>query len=71
VETGVNHKNCPYRLRSEFVNAPAMWVFGVSADVYQFGLKHDPEKWTPVFRKDHAPTKKLNHDPIQFYRIMV
>jgi TRAP transporter TAXI family solute receptor len=21
------------------------------------GLEHDPEKWTPVFRKDHAPTK--------------
>jgi hypothetical protein len=19
--------------------------------------KHDPEKWTPVFRKDHAQTK--------------
>jgi len=25
----------------------------------------------PVFRKDHAPTKKLDHDPIQFDRIMV
>jgi len=21
-------------------------------------LEHDPEKWMPVFRKDHAPTKK-------------
>jgi TRAP transporter TAXI family solute receptor len=21
------------------------------------GLEHDPEKWTPVFRKDHAPSK--------------
>jgi hypothetical protein len=21
------------------------------------GLEHDPEKWTPVFRKDHAPPK--------------
>jgi hypothetical protein len=20
-------------------------------------LEHDPEKWNPVFRKDHAPTK--------------
>jgi hypothetical protein len=20
-------------------------------------LKHDPEKWMPVFRKDHAPSK--------------
>jgi hypothetical protein len=35
------------------------------------GLEHDPEKWMPVFRKDHAPTKKLDHDPIQFDRIMV
>jgi hypothetical protein len=21
------------------------------------GLEHDPEKWNPVFRKDHAQTK--------------
>jgi hypothetical protein len=21
------------------------------------GLEHDPEKWEPVFRKDHAQTK--------------
>jgi hypothetical protein len=21
------------------------------------GLEHDPEKWIPVFGKDHAPTK--------------
>jgi hypothetical protein len=34
-------------------------------------LEHDPEKWMPVFRKDHAPTKKLDHDPILFDRIMV
>jgi hypothetical protein len=34
-------------------------------------LEHDPEKWEPVFRKDHAPTKKLDHDPIQLDRIMV
>jgi hypothetical protein len=34
-------------------------------------LEHDPEKWMPVFRKDHAPTKKLDNDPIQFDRIMV
>jgi hypothetical protein len=35
------------------------------------GLEHDPEKWLPVFRKDHAPMKKLDHDPIQFDRITV
>jgi hypothetical protein len=22
------------------------------------GLEHDPEKWVPVFRKDHAQTKR-------------
>jgi hypothetical protein len=22
------------------------------------GLEHDPEKWEPVFGKDHAQTKK-------------
>jgi hypothetical protein len=22
-----------------------------------FGPEHDPEKWAPVFRKDHAQTK--------------
>jgi adenylate cyclase len=22
------------------------------------GLEHDPEKWTPVFRKDHAQTER-------------
>jgi hypothetical protein len=26
---------------------------------------HDPEKWTAVFRKDHAPPKYLDHDPFQ------
>jgi hypothetical protein len=34
-------------------------------------MEHDPEKWMPVFRKDHALTKKPGHDPIQFDRIMV
>jgi len=29
----------------------------------QTRLKHDPEKWVPVFRKDHAQTKTLEHDP--------
>jgi hypothetical protein len=24
---------------------------------FGFGLEHDPEKWDPVFRKDHAQTK--------------
>jgi hypothetical protein len=23
-------------------------------------LEHDPEKWVPVFRKDHAQTKRLS-----------
>src|SRR5271155_5504025 len=27
--------------------------------------EHDPEKWKPVFRKDHAPPKKLRRQSIQ------
>jgi hypothetical protein len=27
--------------------------------------------WIPVFRKDHAPAKNLDHDPIQSDWIMV
>jgi hypothetical protein len=34
-------------------------------------LEHDPEKWKPVFGKDHAPTKNLDIDPIQLVRINV
>jgi hypothetical protein len=34
-------------------------------------LEHDPEKWEPVFRKDHAQTKRGDHDPIQPNRIMI
>jgi hypothetical protein len=26
------------------------------------GLEHDPEKWNPAFRKDHAQTKKPERD---------
>jgi hypothetical protein len=26
------------------------------------GLEHDPEKWEPVFRKDHAQNKKIERD---------
>jgi hypothetical protein len=25
--------------------------------------EHDPEKWIPVFGKDHARIKGLTHDP--------
>jgi hypothetical protein len=34
-------------------------------------LEHDPEKWKPVFRKDHAQTKRLDHDAILRNRIMI
>jgi hypothetical protein len=36
-----------------------------------FSLEHDPEKWKPVFGKDHAQNKKLDHDPIQLNWITV
>ena len=32
-------------------------------------LKHDPEKWTPVFRKDHAQTKCQSRVLIKSERI--
>jgi hypothetical protein len=41
-----------------------MLTFPTSPSIYRepgyvraFGVEHDPEKWTPVFRKDHAPGK--------------
>src|ERR1700747_1871383 len=27
-------------------------------------LEHDPEKWIPVFGKDHAPTRALERDDV-------
>jgi hypothetical protein len=36
-----------------------------------YGLEHDPEKWTPVFGKDHAPMENPDHDPIQLNWVMV
>jgi hypothetical protein len=33
-------------------------VFGGTAKVRAV-LEHDPEKWEPVFRKDHAPAKSM------------
>jgi hypothetical protein len=33
-------------------------TLGSARDLIQnFNLEHDPEKWKPVFRKDHAQTK--------------
>jgi hypothetical protein len=34
-------------------------------------LEHDPEKWKPVFRKDHAQSKRGDHDAIPSNRIMI
>jgi hypothetical protein len=34
-------------------------------------LEHDPEKWKPVFRIDHAQSKRRDHDAISCNRIMV
>jgi hypothetical protein len=28
----------------------------------EVNLEHDPEKWVPVFRKDHAQIKKIEWD---------
>jgi len=32
-------------------------------------LEHDPEKWKPVFRKDHAPPKKSGAQSISLKTI--
>jgi hypothetical protein len=32
-------------------------------------LEHDPEKWVPVFRKDHAPSKIYSAMTIQLKTI--
>jgi hypothetical protein len=34
-------------------------------------LEHDPEKWKPVFGKDHAPMRNLDLDPIQLNWIKI
>jgi hypothetical protein len=34
-------------------------------------LEHDPEKWKPVLRKDHAQSKRLDHDAIPSNRVMI
>jgi hypothetical protein len=31
---------------------------GIGGDHSAFSIEHDPEKWKPVFRKDHAPSKR-------------
>jgi hypothetical protein len=48
--------------------APAPHVFDQDLDALQSsvdGLEHDPEKWGPVFGKDHAQTKGWSGMPIQ------
>jgi hypothetical protein len=44
-------------------------VPALEPQVMQAISEHDPEKWTPVFGKDHAQIKKLDFDPIQSNRI--
>jgi hypothetical protein len=29
-----------------------------------YALEHDPEKWIPVFRKDHAQIKEVERDDV-------
>jgi hypothetical protein len=59
----------PYRIE-ELIRQTAKWsVFSAEdltgmapspvspVNMTDFLLEHDPEKWIPVFRKDHAPPK--------------
>jgi hypothetical protein len=32
-------------------------------------LEHDPEKWKPVFRQDHAPRRKTRAQSLQLKRL--
>ncbi|MDU1496753.1 hypothetical protein, partial [Bradyrhizobium sp.] len=41
------------------------------ADFFNGLLEHDPEKWKPFFRKDHAQTKRKDHDAFPWKRIMI
>jgi len=34
-------------------------------------IEHDPEKWEPVFRKDHAPSKTYRAQSIQSEAIVL
>jgi hypothetical protein len=46
---------------------PVPSVIGSAGGPFQDrGLEHDPEKWQPVFRKDHAPVKSYSAIPIPF-----
>jgi hypothetical protein len=47
----------PHQARSARIECAAL-VFGA--------LEHDPEKWKPVFRKDHAQSKRCDHNAIPF-----
>jgi hypothetical protein len=44
------------RLTNRPLRVPALTAPGVVA-LWKSGLQHDPEKWIPVFGKDHAPAK--------------
>jgi hypothetical protein len=37
-------------------------LFGRASFLGKAPREHDPEKWVPVFRKDHAQTKKMELD---------
>src|SRR5258708_7151835 len=52
-KTGL-HLRHGYRGRSGPVLPPGLAGIGAPGSV----LEHDPEKWEPVFRKDHAQTKR-------------
>ncbi|GCC46239.1 hypothetical protein chiPu_0030507, partial [Chiloscyllium punctatum] len=39
--------------------SPGRHRAGRDRSAHQAELEHDPEKWRPVFRGDHAPTKRL------------
>src|SRR5262245_19453667 len=53
----------PCRLQALSQPWPIPWFFACVVDpMVTICLKHDPEKWIPVFGQDHAPTLSVERD---------
>src|SRR3954451_23823864 len=50
---------CPAKSRCAYLGPGER---GCKSNVDARTLKHDPEKWLPVFGKDHAKTKEVERD---------
>jgi hypothetical protein len=51
---GIGNTGPPAHQVAELIESEAAHV---TASIRSSSIEHDPEKWKPVFRKDHAQTK--------------